>query len=117
MTSDPHETLFARIEEEERREGWSINHPGLSRALYCGAARNNAQIWTGRGLEWLESTIVKYAAVSEYNALRIFAPLQSYRSFPPELSAKARKLLENLAAAMPSDKFPTLSARIAELIA
>ncbi len=117
VTSDPHETLFARIAEEERREGWSINHPGLSRALYCGAARNNAQIWTDRGLKWLGETIVKYGAVSEYNALRIFAPLQAYRSFPPELSAKVRKLLEKLAAEMPSDKFPALSARIAKLLA
>ena len=71
VAGDPHADVFERIRAEERRKGWSISHPTLSRALYCGFAANGDRLWTPEGLAWQDKTLVDYAKVSEYNALRL----------------------------------------------
>ena len=116
VASDPFDTVFSRIAAEERRETWSVTHPALSRALYCGMAANNAQLWTARGLAWLEDTLVKYAEVGEYNAQRLLAPLEAYRAFPPALSRDVAALLARLVEKLPATRFPALAGRLERLL-
>ena len=104
------------IAREEKREGWSITHPGLSRALYCGFAANGDQLWTPRGLAWLEATLVTYAEVSEYNAIRLLAPVAVWRRFEPNLRADVKGLLERVAAKLPRDRYAFIGGKLAGLL-
>ena len=117
VASDPHADVIAKLAAEEGREGWSIRHPALSRALYCGFAANGARLWTPEGLAWLEATLVKYAQVSEYNALRLLAPVLNWRWFEPGLREEVRGLLARVAAALPRDRFAFIGGRLAALLA
>jgi len=117
VASDPHPEVFAALAAEERRKGWSIRHPALSRALYCGFTANGDRLWTDEGLAWLEKTLVKYAAVSEYNALRLLAPLATWRWFEPGLRAQVKGLLERVAAALPRARYAFVGGRLAALLA
>ena len=112
VASDPHESVFASIAAEEAREGWSIEHPALSRALYCGFAANGDRLWTDEGLAWLEATLVKYAQVSEYNAIRLLAPLMNWKWFPEDLRADIGALLERVSAALPFDRYPFIGGKL-----
>ncbi len=112
LASDPHESVFALIGREENREGWSIKHPGLSRALYCSFADNYERLFTDEGLRLLEKMLVEYAKVSEYNALRILEPVENHRSFPDDLKAKCATLLKNVSAELPRDKYPFIGGRL-----
>ena len=115
VAGDPHETVFAAIAAEEKRDGWSISHPALSRALYCGFIANGDMLWTERGLDWLETTIVKYAHTSEYNAIRLLAPLMNWRWFPADLRENVRLLLDRLAAVLPFDSYPFIGGKLAAM--
>ena len=117
VASDPHADVFDAIAREEQREGWSITHPGLSRALYCGFAANGDQLWTPRGLAWLEETLVKYADVSEYNAIRLLSPVAVWRRFEPNLRAEVKGLLERVAAKLPRDRYAFIGGKLAGLLA
>ena len=112
VASDPHETVFADIAAEEAREGWSITHPALSRALYCGFVANGDRLWTPEGMAWLEATLVKYAQVSEYNAIRLLAPLMNWKWFPADLREAAGGLLDRVAAALPFDRYPFIGGKL-----
>lgn len=114
--SNPHPEVFDFLAAEERRRSFSIRHPSLSRALFCAFAANNAQLWTARGLAWLEGAIVRYAKIGEYNALRLVKPLQGYAAFPPALSRKVKALLSRLRSALPKEKYPALNGRLSELL-
>ncbi|MGN0853320.1 MAG: M1 family aminopeptidase [Kiritimatiellia bacterium] len=115
VASDPRESVFAALAAEERRAGWSIRHPALSRALYCGFADNGDRLWTPRGLAWMERTIVAYARVGEYNALRLLAPFALWKRFPPALRADVEGLLDRVSAALPRHAFPFIGGRLAAL--
>ena len=117
VAGDPHADVFDAIAREEQREGWSITHPGLSRALYCGFAANCDQLWTPRGLAWLEATLVTYAEVSEYNAIRLLAPVAVWRRFEPGLRAEVKGLLERVAAKLPRDRYAFIGGKLAGLLA
>jgi len=117
VAGDPHADVFAAVAREEKREGWSIMHPGLSRALYCGLAANGDQLWTPRGLAWLEATLVTYAEVSEYNAIRLLAPVAVWRRFEPGLRAEVKGLLERVAAKLPRDRYAFIGGKLAGLLA
>ena len=116
VAGDPHADVFDAIAREEKREGWSITHPGLSRALYCGFAANGDQLWTPRGLAWLEATLVKYAEVSEYNAIRLLAPVAVWRRFDPGLRAEVKDLLERVAAKLPRDRYAFIGGKLSGLL-
>ena len=116
VSSDPHADVFERIRAEERRKGWSIKHPTLSRALYCGFAANGDWLWTPEGLAWLEATLVAYAKVSEYNALRLLAPLVNWRWFESGLRKEVHGLLTRVAAALPRAEHPFIGGRLALLL-
>jgi len=116
VAGDPHADVFDAIAREEQREGWSITHPGLSRALYCGFAANGDQLWTSRGLAWLEETLVKYAEVSEYNAIRLLSPVAVWRRFEPNLRAEVKALLERVAAKLPRDRYAFIGGKLAGLL-
>ena len=117
VAGDPHADVFDAITREENREGWSITHPGLSRALYCGFAANGDQLWTPRGLAWLEATLVTYAEVSEYNAIRLLSPVAVWRRFEPGLRAEVKGLLERVAAKLPRDRYAFIGGKLAGLLA
>ena len=117
VAGDPHADVFASMAAEEKRKSWSISHPALSRALYCGFAANADRLWTPEGLAWMEQTIVKYAQIGEYNALRLTAPFLTWRWFEPSLQAEVKAMLTRLAAALPYDKFPFLGGRLEKLLA
>ena len=112
VASDPHETVFSAIAAEEARDGWSITHPALSRALYCGFTANGDRLWTDDGLAWLETTLVKYAQVSEYNAIRLLAPLMNWKWFPDDLRTKADGLLARVSAALPFERYPFIGGKL-----
>ena len=116
IASDRHDDVFENIKREESREGWSIKHPGLSRALYCSMAKNENRIYTPEGLEWIKSTIEKYAKVSEYNAIRLLVAIQGYRDFPPKLSQKCKQILESLSNALPSNEYPFINGKLKSLL-
>lgn len=115
VASDPQASVYDAIAAEERRVGWSIRHPALSRALYCGFAANGDQLWTPAGLAWMERTIVNYAHVSEYNALRLLEPFALWRQFPADLRADVAGLLDRVSAALPRDRFAFIGGRLAAL--
>ena len=117
VAGDPHADVFDAVAREEKREGWSITHPGLSRALYCGLTANGDQLWTPRGLAWLEATLVTYAEVSEYNAIRLLAPVAVWRRFEPGLRAEMKGLLERVAAKLPHDRYAFIGGKLAGLLA
>lgn len=98
--TSPRDDVFDAVAEEEARPTFSVSHPGLSRSLYLSLAFNNAQIWTPRGLRWLAVTVTQYAQVSEYNALRLIAPLQAYQTFAPDLRAAVESTLRAILAAL-----------------
>ncbi len=116
VASDRHEDVFDAIAAEERRKGWSIRHPALSRALYCGFAANGDRLWTDRGLAWLERKLVVWAGTSEYNALRLLAPLANWRMFEPGLRAEAKALLERMSVELPREKFAFVGGRLAAML-
>lgn len=116
VAGDPHADVFARMRAEERRKGWSIRHPTLSRALYCGFAANGDRLWTDEGLAWLETTLVAYARVSEYNALRLLAPLTTWRWFEPGLREEVRGLLARVAVALPRAEYAFIGGKLAALL-
>jgi len=116
VAGDPHADVFARVAAEERRKGWSIRHPTLSRALYCGLAANGDRLWTPEGLSWLETTLVRYAKVSEYNALRLLAPVLNVKWFEPGLRADVTALLARVAEALPRADYPFIGGRLAALL-
>ncbi len=113
---DPHPEVFALLAAEEKSRSFSIKHPTLSRALFCSFAANNAQLWTARGMAWLEKAVVRYARVGEYNALRMVAPLENCATFPEPLRGKALALLRRLLKAFPAETYPALHGRIATLL-
>ena len=115
VASDPHETVFASLAAEEAREGWSITHPALSRALYCGFVANGDRLWTPEGLTWLEATLVKYAQVSEYNAIRLLAPLMNWKRFPEDLRTDVDGLLARVSGALPFDRYPFIGGKLRAL--
>ena len=115
VASDPHKTVFAAIAAEEAREGWSITHPALSRALYCGFVANGDRLWTDEGLAWLEATLVKYAQVSEYNAIRLLAPIMNWKWFPEDLRSKIGGLLARVSAALPFERYPFIGGKLRAL--
>ena len=115
VASDPHETVFASLAAEEAREGWSITHPALSRALYCGFVANGDRLWTPEGLAWLEATLVKYAQASEYNAIRLLAPLMNWKRFPEDLRTDVDGLLARVSGALPFDRYPFIGGKLRAL--
>jgi aminopeptidase N len=115
VARDPHEGVLAALAKEEKRKGWSITHPALSRALYCGFAANGDQLWTPAGLAWLEKTLVTYARVSEYNAIRLLAPLANWRWFEPSLRQEVASLLARVSEKLPFSEFPFIGGKIRAL--
>ncbi len=110
--TSPRDDVFEALAEEEARPTFSISHPGLSRSLYLSLAFNNAQVWTPRGLRWLQETVVKYAQVSEYNTLRLIAPLQAYQAFAPDLRGAVEATLREILAALQKSRCPSVTGRI-----
>ena len=108
----PRADVFDAVAEEEKRPTFSLSHPGLSRALYLPLSLNNAQIWTPRGLRWLTDTVIKYAPVSEYNALRLIAQCQAYQTFAPDLRAAVEAALREMLAALKERHCPSMTGRI-----
>ena len=109
---DPHESVFGALAAEEAREGWSITHPALSRALYCSFTANGDQLWTDKGLAWLEATLVKYAQVSEYNAIRLLAPLMNWKWFQDDLREQVDGLLSRVSSALPFERYPFIGGKL-----
>jgi aminopeptidase N len=110
--TSPREEVFEAVAAEEARPTFALSHPGLSRSLYLSLAFNNAQLWTPRGLRWLSDTVVKYAAVSEYNTLRLIAPLQAYQTFAPDLRDAVEATLRDLLAKLRSLRCPSVIGRL-----
>ena len=80
--------------------------------LFRGFAANGDRLWTDEGLAWLEATLVKYAQVSEYNAIRLLAPLMNWKWFPEELRAAVGALLDRVSAALPFDRYPFIGGKL-----
>jgi aminopeptidase N len=110
--TSPREDVFDAVSDEEGRPTFSLSHPGLSRSLYLPLSLNNAQLWTPRGLRWLADTVVRYAAVSEYNTLRLIAPLQAYHSFAPDLREAVEATLREMLASLQTFHCPSVTGRI-----
>jgi aminopeptidase N len=110
--TSPHGDVFEAVAAEEARPTFALSHPGLSRSLYLSLAFNNAQIWTPRGLRWLTDTVIKYAAVSEYNTLRLIAPLQAYQTFAPDLRDAVESALREIHASLQTRHCPSVTGRI-----
>ena len=116
VASSPHEDVFDDIAKETKRDGWDISHPSLSRALFCAMVSNAETIYTPRGLEWLEKTIVRYAKTSEYNAIRLLVPIEGYRDFEEPLSSKCKELLARVSEALPFGEYPFIGGKLQSLM-
>jgi hypothetical protein len=73
-------------------------------------------IYTPAGLQWLEETIVKYAKVSEYNAIRLLTALEGYRTFEESLSLKCRELLERVSRELDFKKYAFIGGKLQSLL-
>ncbi len=63
-------------------------------------------------MRWLTDTVIKYAPVSEYNALRLIAPCQAYQTFAPDLRAAVEAALREMLAALKERHCPSMTGRI-----
>lgn len=108
----PREEVFDAVAEEERRPGFSLSHPGLSRSLYVPLSLNNAQIWSTRGLRWLTETVIKLAPVSEFTTLRLIAPCQAYQTFAPDLRRTVEAALREMLAFAKQHRCPSVTGRL-----
>ena len=113
---NPRDEVFDAVAEEERRSTFDIRHPGLSRALYLSLARNSTQLWTPRGLRWLTDTVIKYAKVSEYNALRVVAPCQAWQTFAPDLRDAVEAALREMLAALQDADCHSVTGRLTDYL-
>ena len=57
------------------------------------------------------------AAETEYNAIRLLAPVAVWRRFEPGLRAEVKGLLERVAAKLPRDRYAFIGGKLAGLLA
>lgn len=108
----PRDEVFDVLAEEQAREGFSCQHPGLSRALYVPLSLNNSLIWQPRGMQWLTETAVTMAHVSEYNTLRLIAPCQACHTFAPDLREAVHQALREMLVQIDATTCPSVTGRI-----
>ena len=79
-------------------------------------AANNAQIWTDRGLCWMESIIEKLATVNENVALVVLSAFQLVDSLDEPLRGRVRTILESLASHISPTQAPSLHGRLVQML-
>ncbi len=118
VASDPDSDMAIDAVAEMERDGvFRPEHPSHSRYLWGALARNNAAIWTPRGLRWLEEAILRSAPVNENVALLLLSALQLRGDFREPLKSETGALLRRVADALPSvaPQATALAARVAAL--
>ncbi len=116
VASAPTADVFAAIAREASSPDFRMDHPGHSRALYGAMAANNAQLWTEAGLDWAVETLQKLAPVNTIVAMGVLAAFQLAPALREPLRGDVQRRLRRLAAALPSDRFPSLHARLQECL-
>ena len=106
------EEVFAAVEREAARSDFDWSHPGMVRALFVPLTLNNAQIWTPRGLAWLEETVVKLAAFNEYTTLRLLAPALGCDRFASDLRDTVRASLSRIRTRLETVTCPWVKSRL-----
>lgn len=116
VAQSPRPDVFDDIAREESNPAYRIEHPGHSRSLYGAMAANNAQIWTDRGLCWMESIIEKLATVNENVALVVLSAFQLVDSLDEPLRSRVRSILESLASRISPEQAPSLQGRLVQML-
>jgi aminopeptidase N len=113
VARSPHADVFESIAAEEGLAPFRLEHPGHSRSLLAPFAGNDAQLWTERGLLWMEETIARLALVNENTTLRLLAAFQLVRDFPDAQRKPVLALLTSLRRRLQAEDCPSVSGRIA----
>ena len=111
------EELFEAVEKEASRPDFDWSHPGMLRALFVPVVQNNSQIWTPKGLAWIEDLLVKLAPMNEYTTLRLLAPTLGFRAFAPDLGEAVRAMLERCRSRLDTRPCPWVKSRLDNALA
>ncbi|MBP5320215.1 MAG: DUF3458 domain-containing protein, partial [Kiritimatiellae bacterium] len=109
---NPREEVFEAVNREAARPDFDWDHPGMVRALFVPLTLNNDQIWSARGLNWLEETAVRLAPRNEYTTLRLLAPALGHDRFAPDLREAVRATLTRIRARLESAACPWVKSRL-----
>lgn len=91
-----HDDVFDMIAEEEQRPCFRSAHPSHVRSLYMPMASNNKMLWTDRGLQWMEDTIVRLSGVNPMIPSRMIECFQMVDKLAADLKPKVVAALENI---------------------
>jgi aminopeptidase N len=90
------EDVFEMIQTEERRPGFDVTQPTLSRALFLPMATNNKMVWTDRGIEWVTDTVIELAPINATTTGRLLNTFQHVKKLKPALREKVEAALERI---------------------
>lgn len=118
LGSLPIPDVFDWAEQEENTPEYHPEHPSYARALQGALARNNLQLWTPRGLQWLEEALLRMAPVNENVPILVMGAVQNVRSFRSPLRETVRALLKRVQTALPdiAPEAHALAARIRDAL-
>lgn len=101
LGSLPVPDVFDWADREEKTPEYHPEHPSYARALHGALARNNLQLWTPRGLRWLEEALLRMAPVNENVPILIMGAVQNVRAFRSPLRETILGLLQRVQSALP----------------
>lgn len=112
VARSPHDDVYARIAAEEAEAPFRLDHPGHSRALLTPFASNDTQLWTPRGMAWMQATILRLARVNENTTLRLLSAFQLVRDLPEAQRTPTVALLQTVRSQLSAAECPSVVGRV-----
>ena len=106
-----HDDVFELMAREERRPGFSLEHPGHCRALFLPFTANNKMLWTARGIDWIAQTVCRLAPVNDNTALRLLACFRLVDRLADDLRPAVTAALEAVVRGVDSAAAPATAGR------
>jgi aminopeptidase N len=117
VARSPHDDVYERVAAEEGREPFRIDHPGHSRSLLTPFAGNDAQLWTSKGMAWMQATILRLARVNENTTLRLLSAFQLVRDLPAAQRQPTVALLQAVRDQLTAAECPSVVGRATAYLA
>jgi aminopeptidase N len=112
IASGSGDDVFEAMAREQARDTFDIQHPTLNRALLLPMTRNNDQLWTPQGLDWLARTVGVLAPINEYVANRVVDALQLVHRMPSPLQDDVVACLEQMRKALDAKATPSVAGHV-----
>lgn len=104
--------VFGMIAEEEKKDTFTLSHPGHARALYLPMSANNKMLWTDRGIDWLAATAIRVAPVNENTAVRLIGAFRQVARLADDLRPRVVAALETMRDGIDGITAPSAAGRI-----